>query len=59
MLEKEIEVSQKLKVILYEENESPSNYSEVLHLYDKDKHPILNRFLSMKARQQEDNDGYC
>lgn len=50
MLQKEIQVSQKLKVILDEDSYLIKNYSEMIRLIDQDKHPILNRYLSLLAK---------
>lgn len=48
MFEQEIQLSKKFKVII-EEWPYEKNYSEMIPLIDQDKHPILHRYLSMKA----------
>ena len=40
-----MQVSQKLKVEHKEIQDSKSNYSEVIHYFDQEKHPILHRYI--------------
>ena len=57
MLEQEIEVKKNLKIILHEYCDRDENYNEVVSLVDQDKHPILHRYVSMKARILNQRDG--
>jgi hypothetical protein len=50
MLEQDITVTQKLKLILENDRDSKDNYAEVIPQIEEEKHPILHRYISMKAR---------
>jgi hypothetical protein len=52
MLEKDITVSQKLKVEISRGTESGTkkDYAEVIPQIEEEKHPILHRYISMKAK---------
>jgi hypothetical protein len=58
MLEKDITVSQKLKVEVSRVSESctKKDYAEVIPQIEEEKHPILHRYISMKARKSQDSD---
>ncbi len=50
MLEQEIQLNQKLKIV-FDEYDRRENYSEMIPLIDQDKHPFLHRYLSMRATE--------
>jgi hypothetical protein len=57
MLEQEIKLTGRLNVINDDDAfESIENYSETISLIDQDKHPILHRYLSMRATKLGDSD---
>jgi hypothetical protein len=54
MLEQEITVSQKLLVKFASIDEYKEEYAEVIPQINKEKHPIVHRYISMKLSQIKD-----
>ena len=45
MLEQDITVTQKLKLILEDDEDSKDNYAKVIPKIEEEKHPILHRYI--------------
>jgi hypothetical protein len=52
LLEQEISVAQKVKVNLKNVKERKEDLEELILQFEKEKHPILHRYISMKALQE-------
>ena len=49
MVEEEIFVSQNLKVTCKDVEDDKVEFKEAIHLIDKEKNPILHRYVSMNS----------
>lgn len=55
MLEKEIFMNQKLKVLFLNYKYNKDDFRDVITKIDEEKHPIVHQFIKMKANQLEEH----